>query len=242
MTGVHGDLSVEARARYAYVEALLRADLDPPASVVELGSAPGDQIARLAELGYRATSVDIGESSDSWGPGEEGRMQRLLADAGVENVTWDLEVTPYPLDSDAFDAVVMTEVFEHLRDYPITSLHEIARILRPGGRLYFTTPNSAYLMNRLRLLAGRNVQTPLHDWIGGIPHARHAREYTFSEVEHLMDLAGLHVVSLTSRHFHQDSGKVRSGAKVAKRALGWLATVRPSLGPLIIVVAEKKAG
>ena len=92
------------------------------------------------------------------------------------------------------------------------------------------------------MLAGRNVQTPLHDWIGGIPHARHAREYTFSEVEHLMDLAGLRVVSLTSRHFHQDSGKVRRGAKAAKRALGWLATVRPSLGPLIIVVVEKKAG
>src|SRR5215210_3508461 len=122
VTPLHGDLSVEARARYAYVEALLRADLHPPASVVELGSAPGDQIARLAKLGYRATSVDIGESSDSWGPGEEGRMRRLLADAGVENVIWDLEVTPYPLGSDAFDAVVMTEVFEHLRDYPITSL------------------------------------------------------------------------------------------------------------------------
>ncbi len=61
-----GNLSIEAQTRYAYVEELLRSDFPPPARVVELGAAPGDQIARLASLGYQATSVDIGEASDEW--------------------------------------------------------------------------------------------------------------------------------------------------------------------------------
>ena len=74
---------------------------------------------------------------------------------------------PYPLADESADAIVMTEVFEHLRDYPITSLLESHRILRVGGRLYFTTPNQAYVVNRARLLAGRNVATPLQDWIAG---------------------------------------------------------------------------
>lgn len=148
-----GNLSVEARARYAYMEKLLRADFGPPARVLELGAAPGDHIARFGDLGYQATSLDLGESADEWGGGEAGRMTRLLATSGVTDVRWNLEETPYPLPTDGFDAVVFTEVFEHLRDYPLRSLHESYRILRPGGRLYLTTPNAAYIVNRLRVPA-----------------------------------------------------------------------------------------
>ncbi len=44
-----------------------------------------------------------------------------------------------------FDAVIMTEVYEHLRDYPVRSLEEANRVLRRGGHLYFTTPNQRSL-------------------------------------------------------------------------------------------------
>lgn len=234
-----GNLSVEAQARYAFVENLLVSQIPPPARVVELGSAPGDQIARLADLGYQATSVDIGTSADAWGSGDEGRMARLLKEHDVEDVTWDLERAPYPLADAQFDAVIMTEVYEHLRDYPARSLQEIARVLRPGGRLYFTTPNAAYLMNRIRAVQGKSVATPLSDWIGGVPHARHAREYTFAEVLELMSLAGLRVISASSEHFHLDTGRVGALSRVGKRALSLLARRRPTFGPQIIIVAER---
>jgi 2-polyprenyl-6-hydroxyphenyl methylase/3-demethylubiquinone-9 3-methyltransferase len=238
MSTATGNLSVEARARYAYIEERLRAQVPPPADVVELGSAPGDQIARLADLGYRTTSVDIGTAADAWGSGEEGRMRRLLAEHGVEDVLWDLEQTPYPLADASADAVVMTEVYEHLRDYPVRSLQEVRRILRPGGRLYFTTPNAAYLVNRLRALAGRSIATPLPDWIGGVPHARHAREYTFPEVAELMQYAGLRVLSAQSRHFYLGSGRVSPAARASKLLLSRIAEARPTLGPSIVVIAE----
>jgi SAM-dependent methyltransferase len=234
-----GNLSVEARRRYAFIEKLLTDTIPPPARVVELGAAPGDQISRLAGLGYQCTSVDIGVSSDQWGAGDIGRMTSLLAAAGVEDVTWDLEKTPYPLTDGAFDAVVMTEVYEHLREYPYRALEEVRRVLRPGGRLYFTTPNQAYVMNRLRLLAGRNVQTPLRDWIEGLPFARHAREYTFSELDELMARAGLVVRYRSSRHFHLSSGRTTATAKAMKAGLSLCARLRPTLGPSIIVVAER---
>jgi SAM-dependent methyltransferase len=234
------NLSIDAQARYAFVEQLLVADLPPPARLVELGSAPGDQIARLAARGYECTSVDIGESADEWGGGEAGRMDRLLAEAGVEAVRWNLEQTPYPFPDGAFDAVLITEVYEHLREYPVRSLEETRRLLRPGGRLYFTTPNQSYVVNRLRLLAGRNVQTPLTDWLGGFPPARHAREYTFAEVDELMRHAGLTVVYRTSRHFHVHQGRRAAVAAAGKGLLSALARVRPELGPQIIVVAERR--
>src|SRR6478735_11926585 len=191
-------LDVEAQARYAFLLGLLEQRLDPPARLVELGAAPGDQIATLADRGYDTTAVDIGVASDEWADGTEGRMAALFADHGVRYVEWDLERVPYPLDDGAYDGVVYTEVFEHLRDYPVRSLEECARILRPGGFLFFTTPNAAYLVNRVRLLRGRSVYTPMHDWIGGVPHARHAREYLWPEVHEALALAGLDVVFETS--------------------------------------------
>jgi 2-polyprenyl-6-hydroxyphenyl methylase/3-demethylubiquinone-9 3-methyltransferase len=232
-----GNLSIEAQTRYRYLRELIEADFPPPADVVELGAAPGDQIADLARRGYRATAVDIGVASDEWGDGEDGRMVRLFAEGGVAYIAWDLEQAPYPLADDAFDVVVMTEVYEHLRDYPIRSLHETRRVLRPGGRLYFTTPNAAYLMNRLRAAQGRSTATPIDDWIGGLPHARHAREYTFAEVHRLMDQAGLRVVRSESRHFFRGQGTPR--AQLAKGLLDRVARLRPTLGPSVTIVAEK---
>lgn len=234
-----GNLSIEARERYDHIRGLLAADLDPPARVVELGAAPGDQIAQLARLGYAATSVDIGTSSEGWGSGEAGRMERLFAEAGVTDVRWDLEVEPYPLPDASFDAVIMTEVFEHLRDYPIRSLREVHRILVPGGRLYFTTPNAAYVMNRVKLLRGRSPATPLDDWIAGVPHARHAREYTFAEISELLDRVGLVPIRVESRHFHLSSGRTGPGARLAKAALSSVVRFRPTLGPTIVIVAQR---
>jgi SAM-dependent methyltransferase len=234
-----GNLSVDAQARYAFIAELLVRDLPPPARVIELGSAPGDQIAQLARRGYEATSLDLGESSDKWGSGEEGRMSGLLRECGVEDIRWNLEETPYPLRDSSFDAVVMTEVYEHLRDYPIRSLVEVHRILRPGGRLYFTTPNAAYIVNRFRGLAGKSTATGLADWIAGVPHARHAREYTFSEVDILMTQADLTVELRLSRHFHVGTGRSGSAARLAKRVLSEVAKRRRTFGPQIIMVARK---
>jgi SAM-dependent methyltransferase len=230
-------LDVEAQARYAFLVGLLEERLDPPARIVELGAAPGDQIAALADRGYETTAVDIGVASDDWADGTEGRMVRMFAEHSVKYVEWDLEQVPYPLDDATFDGVVYTEVFEHLRDYPLRSLHEVVRILRPGGFLFFSTPNAAYLRNRVDLLRGRSVYTPLQDWIGGVIHARHAREYLFGEVDQALGMAGLDVVVRTSRHFHVEGGP--GPKRVVKRGLNELAKRRPTLGPQIVVVARK---
>jgi SAM-dependent methyltransferase len=234
-----GNLSIDAQQRYLLIRKLLLADFPPPARVVELGAAPGDQIAALARLGYETTAVDIGIASDEWSDRSSGRMERLLNEAGVKLVLWNLEETPYPLPDAAFDAVLMTEVYEHLRDYPVRALIEARRILRPGGRIYFTTPNAAYLMNRVRLLLGRSVATPLPDWIDGLPHARHAREYTFAEIRDLFDRCDLTVRLATSRHFHAGSGRQGRIAVAMKRVLDRVSRMRPTVGGAIVVVAER---
>lgn len=228
-----------AAYRYALILSLMRRYTPPPGRIVELGAAPGEQSAGLSHAGYDVTAVDIGIGSDAWDDAEEGTMEANFRSNGVEFVQWDLEEAPYPLPDSRFDAVVMTEVFEHLRDYPIRSLKETARVLKRGGHLYFTTPNAAYLGSRVKLARGRTVHTELADWIGGVPHARHAREYTFQEVETVLNHVGLETVLLTSRHLHVNSGRRSPSARLGKRALDRLAQVRPTLGPAILAVARR---
>lgn len=230
-------LDVSAQARYAHLVGLLEERLHPPASVVELGAAPGDQIAALADRGYDTTAVDLGVASDEWADGTEGRMAQLFAQHEVRYVEWDLERVPYPLDAAGYDGVIFTEVFEHLRDYPVRALEEAHRILRPGGYLFFTTPNAAYLRNRLDLLVGRSVYTPMPDWVGGVPHARHAREWLFSEVDEAMRIAGFEIEVRQGRHFHLDGGN--PSKRLVKRGINAVATIRPTLGPQIVIVARR---
>jgi len=218
---------------------VLEREVPPPARIVELGAAPGVQAAALARAGYRVTAVDLGAASDGWGEQPEGTMAATLAEAGAELVVWDLEQTPYPLPDDSFDAVVLTEVLEHLREYPADVLTESRRLLRPGGLLVLTTPNAAYVLNRIRILAGRSVYTPLNDWLYGLPHARHAREYTKGELELLVRHAGLEPVTVTGRHFYLSGGRRSPVRKAVKHVVDVLARVRPSLGPALVVVARR---
>lgn len=48
-----------------------------------------------------------------------------------------------PLGTSSVDLVISRSVMEHL-DRPVSVFEEIRRILRPGGRLVFTTPNKFY--------------------------------------------------------------------------------------------------
>jgi SAM-dependent methyltransferase len=74
--------------------------------------------------------------------------------AHTEYVTLDWQASPHaggraadvvaaadamPLDDASFDIVVLTQVLEHVRR-PAAVIAEIARVLRPGGRLFATVP------------------------------------------------------------------------------------------------------
>ena len=239
-SSIHQERARDDQAeRHAFIEELLAQLAPAPADVVELGAAPGDQSLALARRGYKVTAFDLGQAE--WSDLPEGAMAERLRAGGVSLVIGDLEQPPLPFADGSFDVVLLTEVLEHLRDYPGRTLADVRRILRPGGLLVLTTPNAAYLLNRIRLATGKSVYTPLPDWLYGLPHARHAREYTVREVKELVSHAGLDTVLVTSRHFYRSRGSLASLPRIGKSAISVVARLMPTLGPAIVVVARRPA-
>lgn len=54
------------------------------------------------------------------------------------------EITKIPLPDGCLDAIVCTEVIEHVVD-PMAVLDEFSRLLKPGGRLFLTAPHGTTL-------------------------------------------------------------------------------------------------
>ena len=48
---------------------------------------------------------------------------------------------PLPFDEESFDGVVLKDVLEHVAN-PVTLVREVRRVLRPGGRVFASSPDA----------------------------------------------------------------------------------------------------
>lgn len=127
-------------------QARLLADaLDAPGQVIlDIGCGDGTAAATAAPFlaGHRLIGVDWSQDA----------LRRARPRMGAV-VRGELEHGGLPLADGCADAVLFSEILEHLVD-PDQALDELRRVLRPGGHLMLSTPNLAAWYNRALLLAG----------------------------------------------------------------------------------------
>jgi SAM-dependent methyltransferase len=110
--------------------------------VLEVGCGWGELAARLgSELGVRVVAVD-----------SSPRMVELARERGVDARVADVQALPF--DDGSFDCVVANWMLYHVPDLDL-GLGEIARVLRPGGRLVAATNGLRHLAE-LWSLVGRD--------------------------------------------------------------------------------------
>jgi SAM-dependent methyltransferase len=190
--------------------------------VLDLGAAPPILCAALSELGYAVKGVDI----------DPTRFGQTSAALGLDVRRCNIETEALPCKDASVDAVVLHEVFEHLRIDLIATFEEIARVLRPGGLLLVSTPNLLSLSGMLNLLVRGRAQAidarPFEQFekLRTLGHMGHVREYTTVEVCEFVARFDLVPQELVFR------GRDR-GIK------GWMSAVVPRLRPIVEVVARR---
>ena len=224
--------------------ALLAALPPPPARVLEGGTTPGQFTGILRRAGYQVAGIDLF-------PDERAGLWRAL---DVDVRFCNLDESPIPFDSESFDAVVFSEVIEHLAGSPLPALREMARVLRPGGRLVITTPNQFYLKSRLKMLADVLLQRPFEPFgefqramqlQGPQRYYNHSRLYTLQELRWLAEQAGFRVAEARTVAAWEPVGvearrALRHPLRVAVKGGLWLLTsALPAWRSMLLVVGVK---
>ena len=131
------------------------------------------------------------------------RALKEAAGLSINTVRCDLAEKGLPFAGDSFGVVYAGEVIEHLFN-PSHLIEEIKRVLKPGGKCIFTTPNLASWTNSILLLAGFQPYLTDADFkfggIGKVERFRqlnkpgeHIRAFTQRSLKELLTLQGFEI-------------------------------------------------
>ena len=143
-------------------------ELSPPAFVNErleeitAEFSPYRQNNRLLDIGCGAGNLLQAARRNGWdaqGLDVSAGAVKHVRGLGFEVFEGELKDAAFP--SQHFDVITAAELLEHLFD-PQPLLNEVARILRPGGLFWTTTPHARGLSGRVLGLNWRCVWPPEH--------------------------------------------------------------------------------
>lgn len=177
--------------------------------LLDIGSHAGFFLRRAVARGWNAIGVEPSPVTSALA------RERF----GLDVRTGLLDEVALP--EGAFDAITMTDVFEHVGE-PVRVLAHIRRLLRPGGVLFVKVPNVRYVRAKA-LLLGR-VPGLLEDCFDAREHLVY---YSTTTLRRTLEAGGFTVEALTVASPIQAGGRLRRAA----RALGPALARRLPRGP-----------
>src|SRR5262245_30105777 len=157
----------------------------PGARILDVGCGTGEYVRRANELGFAASGLE---------PADAMREAAIKKNPGASIVSGIATELPYPDES--FDLVICIEVLRYLDLSDVRqALHELRRVLRPGGTLFLTMVNRYALdgfflhYSLLRMLKPRSIERP------------HCEFVTPAELDSEIRSAGLSAAEYRGRMF-----------------------------------------
>jgi ubiquinone/menaquinone biosynthesis C-methylase UbiE len=141
-----------------------------------------------------------------------------------------------------FDAVILSEVIEHLNFNPLPVLQEINRILKKDGILYITTPNQVNLINRIKIILGRSIRNSISDSVTQLDQTKHTicgihwREYALEELIQLLEIMGFTITTYT----YSPMAKKTTSPFIKKIFYATSSLLFPKLADSITIISKKK--
>lgn len=184
------------RCFFVYREIINRLSID--SKILDIGFFPGTLVRQLKMLlNNKIHCYGVGQKVDK----KFEKFMRPYIDECV-----NIELDPFysnhndlvqiPFEGEAFDAVIATELLEHLIS-PLEMISEGSRILKLGGLFMISTPNVSHIGAILKLLAGRSNYERLDRspmYLQNDPWRGHIRFYDKHELTLLFQRNGLKLI------------------------------------------------
>lgn len=118
---------------------------DPVIRILDIGAGSGTDLLGLRTVFPNASLIGV----ESYLPNIE-----ILKINKIEHVSMNMENDKLPFPDGSIDLVLTNQFLEHTKEI-FWIMHEVSRVLKPGGHLIVGVPNLASLHNRLLLLCGK---------------------------------------------------------------------------------------
>jgi 2-polyprenyl-3-methyl-5-hydroxy-6-metoxy-1,4-benzoquinol methylase len=155
---------------------------DPPLRILDVGCGTGLNAALLSAQGHDVYGIDLSPIA----------IEKFRA-KGLKGSVINIETGPIPLPANSFDLVYASEVIEHCVD-TTGFLRNLGTLLKPGGTLLLSTPNSAFWAYRLMALIGLAVSE--------YQHPGHVRFFSQQSLSAAIKKAGFDVAAVSARHMY----------------------------------------
>lgn len=200
------------------------------ARILDIGSHYLHQAAMLAVLGYEVIGIDVPEFADS-----RPILERAAA-FGIRNFSVPCmgQGEFLPGMEDSIDCVNCCEVLEHISFNPVRFWRRIYDVIKIGGTIYLTTPNSmkpwqiGSIVKRALLFQGYGIS--IESILGGVTYGHHWKDYSAREIRQLFELLSPDFI-VEVRTFRYRSEETRTDLKsLMRQYVRNFAANFPSLG------------
>lgn len=227
-------------ARFARSFEFVNARIPPKALIADIGTHWLHQASFFALAGHKIEGFDVPATITN------PLLRKQAKDMGVGlHLIGNLETGDGLKDipDSTFDAVLFFEIIEHIAFNPVLMWKEIYRVLKPGGKLFISTPNSMHheiLLERLVALEREFAYgAPVEQVLTYGTYGHHWKEYSPLEMKQYFK-SFAPALELTDALFYPD----RDPEEERWRYEHHLTTNRPKLVdfPALVTQLELRGG
>jgi 2-polyprenyl-6-hydroxyphenyl methylase/3-demethylubiquinone-9 3-methyltransferase len=198
--------------RYKYCVKKINDVLSERGKIMDIGSKFMHQASMMSKLGHEVHAYDtkyITEIEEIRNIANKNDVKlKTISDLAKGKVAEDE-------DNDTFDALIMSEVLEHLAFNPLPMWKQLIKVLKPNSYIFISTPNSLNMKRRVvqtaRILAGVGVGITVDGIFSTPTYGHHWKEYSIYEIKEYFGKIGIpkrniEIDTYSYRPYHERGG------------------------------------
>lgn len=169
------------RSSKIFMRELTKLENPQRGKLLDIGCGTGLNAENLRQMGFEVSGVDLSPAAIS-----------QFNSRGFRGLIHDIS-DGLPYDDKQFDVVYASEVIEHLVDTN-HFLIECSRVLKDGGTLILSTPNSSFWVYRVFAIIGKTLSE--------VQHPGHIRYFTLKSLTSYFVSTSLKIEKICARNMY----------------------------------------